>query len=317
MVGDVDVVVVAGTGALETSLRIPVWGLPYWIFLIAVMCRLRGKKLLILSVGAENPVDPVKRFFFRWTMRMADYCSFRDEKSLAAARAMGVRKKLDGVFPDLAFALPTPPAQDVRPGHVTIGVMTYTGRADERFPIADRHARYVVHMTSLVERLLDAGGTVTMVIGDRADLAAGEEILQAVKTARPSAGLCLQNSADLGEVMDEMAHAEVVVASRFHSVICGLKMAKPTVSLGYANKHADLTTRFGLAEFNLSLDDPDVETLLCHIAEARSRTPELEPRMTEVLGQFRAELGNQFALISTEFLGGREQSGLASGGSRC
>ena len=110
MVGDVDVVVVAGTGALETSLRIPVWGLPYWIFLITVMCRLRGKKLLILSVGVENPVDPVKRFFFRWTMRMADYCSFRDEKSLAAARAMGVRKKLDGVFPDLAFALPVRPA---------------------------------------------------------------------------------------------------------------------------------------------------------------------------------------------------------------
>jgi polysaccharide pyruvyl transferase WcaK-like protein len=83
MVGGVDVVVVPGTGALETQLGVPPWGLPYWLFLLTLACRLRGRKVALVSVGAQYATHPLTRFFYRWTVRWSHYCSFRDGRPSA------------------------------------------------------------------------------------------------------------------------------------------------------------------------------------------------------------------------------------------
>jgi len=128
---DVDVLVVPGTGVLETKLVSTPWGLPYWLFLASLSCRLRRRKVALVSVGAEYATHPVTRRLYRWTVALSHYCSFRDEESREAARAMGVRGRLGKVFPDLAFALPTPQDRAERPGHVVIGVMAYDGAAPD------------------------------------------------------------------------------------------------------------------------------------------------------------------------------------------
>ena len=55
---DVDVLVVPGTGVLETQLVAQPWGLPYWLFLAALSCRLRGRRVALVSVGAEPAAAP-------------------------------------------------------------------------------------------------------------------------------------------------------------------------------------------------------------------------------------------------------------------
>ena len=61
--------------------------------------------MVLVSVGAEHAAHPVTRWLYRWTVRLSHYCSYRDEGSREAVRAMGVTGELGEVFPDLAFSL--------------------------------------------------------------------------------------------------------------------------------------------------------------------------------------------------------------------
>jgi polysaccharide pyruvyl transferase WcaK-like protein len=305
MLGDVDVVIVPGTGALETQLGIPPWGLPYWLFLVTVMCRLRRRKIALVSVGAEYAKNPIMRFFYRWTVRLADSCSYRDENSRQAVRAMGVNGRLGEVYPDIAFALPTPEGHATRPGHVAIGVMAYSGGADDPVEGTDVRGVYVENMAQLVTRLVDEGRSVTLVIGDFADREVAAEIHSLVRRARPNVlpdRLAVSAASDLQGIMAELSRAEVVVASRFHNVIAALMMAKPTVSLGYAGKHTDLLAEFGLLDFAQGLDAFDVDRLTRQIVEVLRTQPERETLMKDILQQYDDELGDQFRRLSADFL---------------
>jgi polysaccharide pyruvyl transferase WcaK-like protein len=302
MMRDVDVLVVPGTGVLETQLVAQPWGLPYWLFLAALSCRLRGRRVALVSVGAEHPAHPLTRWLHRSTVRLAHYRSYRDDGSREAVRAMGVTRS-DGVFPDLAFSLPVPTAE-VRPGHVVIGVMAYQGAPDDPGRGPDVLRAYVAHMTQLVTRLLDGGGTVSLVIGDVADFALAEEIEERARAARPGLDpgrLAVSRAGSLTELMAEMAAAEVVVASRFHNVICALKARRPTVSLGYAGKNARLLSEFGLPGFDQPMDSFDVERLVQQVAEVRRRAS--GTAMEDTLRRYQAELEQQFRRLSADLLG--------------
>jgi len=301
MMGDVDVLVVPGTGVLETKLVATPWGLPFWLFVAALSCRLRGRRVALVSVGAEDARHPITRALYRWTVRLATYCSYRDEESRAAVRAMRVPPPLGEVFPDLAFALPAPAGRPVRQGHVVIGVMGYDGDPDR--PGRGREVRrtYVDRMAEVVTRLVDTERTVTLVVGDLADRGVAREIADGVAAARPRlapAQVVVSGAETMRDIMREMSGAEVVVASRFHNLISALKLARPTVSLGYAEKSAHLLALFGLGEFSQGIDDIDVGRLVAQIVEVPGAQASVEPQMKETLIRLEEDLGEQFRRLS-------------------
>jgi polysaccharide pyruvyl transferase WcaK-like protein/glycosyltransferase involved in cell wall biosynthesis len=305
LVGMADVVVVPGSGALEPGLGIPPWGLPFWLFLVAVSCRLRGRELVLLSVGAQYATHPLTRFFYRWTVRLSAYASFRDDGSRDAVRAMGV----DGpheVYPDLAFALPAPDPAPVRAGHVAVAVMTFYGGPDDprRGPVV--REEYVGRMAQFVGDLLDRGRTVTLLIGDLADMATAREVEGAVRSRRTGLGaeaLRVSDAATLDEVMAEMATAEVVVASRFHSVIAALKVCRPTVTLAYAAKNGELLTSFGLPGLSQPIDGFDLERLHRQVDELTVVGDGARCAMHDTLDRFDTDLQRQFRKLSGRFFG--------------
>ncbi len=302
MMGDVDVLVVPGTGVLETRLISQPWGLPYWLFLAALCCRLRGRRVALVSVGAEYAAHPLTRWFYRWTVRLSDYCSYRDEASREAARRMGVPGEAGEVFPDLAFSLAVPEAAPERPGHVVVGVMAFEGPPDDpnRGPAVRR--TYVHKMAQLLVRLVDDGQTVTLVVGDIADFDLAEEIGGLVVATRPGAEVSVSKADSQEAVMTEMAEAEVVVASRFHNVIGALKMRRPTVSLAYAGKNARLLAEFGLEGFDQPMESFDAELLAGQLAEVRRRGSSVEPVMARALSRFDQDLQDQFRRLSADYL---------------
>ncbi len=54
-----------------------------------------------------------------------------------------------------------------------------------------------------------------------------------------------------------MSRAEVVVASRFHNVICALRLARPTISIGYAGKNHHLMRQMGLEDYSQDIEHLD------------------------------------------------------------
>jgi polysaccharide pyruvyl transferase WcaK-like protein len=301
LVGRIDVLVVPGTGVLESGLMSTPWGIPYWLFVAVASCRLRRRQVALVSVGAEPASRPTTRLLMRSIVRLANYVTYRDAPSARAARLMGGVGTPGTVYPDLAFALPTPVAAAAQHGHVAIGVMTFLGGADDPARGIAVLDAYVDRMADVITRLNDSGRTVTMLVGDRADRALAERIAALVRFRRPAAtdgAVTTSQADDLEALMEEMSRAEVVVASRFHNVICGLKAMRPTVSLGYAPKNVDLLEKFGLGTFSQPMDSFNVDQLIADIEGAAQRRGEVEPRIRATLHRYEKELADQSRKLS-------------------
>jgi polysaccharide pyruvyl transferase WcaK-like protein/glycosyltransferase involved in cell wall biosynthesis len=292
-VGGVDAVVVPGSGVMETGLGLRPWGLPYWLFVVALCCRLRGRRLALISIGAEPGRDRTTRRLHRWTAALATSVSVRDQGSRRALAADGVRRPV-GVAPDLVFGtdLDTDLGTGVGagvPGHVALGVMAYYGgpQTPERGP-AVREA-YTAALAKLTDELLARGHTVTLVIGDAADREVAEDVAARVGTIRAAGTVRVSPAQTLAEVARELARAEVVLASRFHTLVAALALGRPCVALGYAPKSAELLAAFGLDPATQPMDRIDAAELATQLERARGVLP--DPR---ALPRLRAALDLQY-----------------------
>jgi hypothetical protein len=103
--------------------------------------RLFGRKVALVSVGANDIRQPLARRLVTAAARLAYYRSFRDTFPRDAMRRMGLNTSGDAVYPDLAFALPAPRDVPVVVGMVGVGVMDYHGSNDDRRQAGHEHTR--------------------------------------------------------------------------------------------------------------------------------------------------------------------------------
>jgi polysaccharide pyruvyl transferase WcaK-like protein len=296
-----DVVIVPGTGILETTLPLRPWTTPYALFSVCVSARLFGTKVALVSVGANVTRKRLSRWLLASSARLAFYRSYRDEQSRDAMRRTAMRSAQDPVYPDLAFALPAPP--DVPGGTLTVGVglMDYYGGNDDRRRASELHAAYVAKMRHFVEWLVDGGRTVRLFAGDDIDERVVQEISADLRASRPDlepTRVVAEPVRSLSDLMRQMAAVDAVVATRFHNVLCALKLAKPTLSIGYAAKNAALMTEMGLDGFSQHTPSLDVDRLIEQFTELESRSAQVRQTLQEHGSAQAQRLDHQFALLS-------------------
>jgi polysaccharide pyruvyl transferase WcaK-like protein/O-antigen/teichoic acid export membrane protein len=270
-----DVVIVPGAGALEATLPVKPFGFPYAMFLLCASGRVFRTKVALVSVGANVISQPVTRWFLDSAARLAYYRSYRDDLSKDAMRRRGLAAAQDRVYPDLAFAAPLPPAGAGDTGTVGVGVMAYYGGNDERRSAVDIHASYVTTMKAFTLWLVDTGHKVRLFSGDdRYDNSVADEILAHLHANRPDLdadSIAVASAASFADVAREMAAVGTVVATRYHNVVCALKLGKPTLALGYSDKFRTLMASMGLSEFCESASQLDLGRLIRLFTELESR----------------------------------------------
>jgi len=301
-----DVVIVPGMGVLEAILPLRVWHTPYWMFVVSASGRIFGTKVALVSVGASVIERQPMRWLFATAARLAYYRSYRDAAAQSAMKAMGIDALKDPVYPDVAFSLPVPPDATGPTGVVGVGVMDYSGDNDDRAQADDVHQTYVEKMEQFVRWLIDGGRRVRVIIGDSDDEQVAREIIAGVLASRPGldpARIVFELPFSLDDVMRQMAAVDVVVAMRFHNVICALRMAKPTLAIGYGRKHDALMADMGVPEFCQNVKSLEVPRLSELFLELEARAAEVR----EVLAarNLRQEelLDEQFARLSELMLG--------------
>jgi len=296
-----DVVMVPGMGVLETGLPLRPWHTPYSMFLVSAFGRLFGTKVALVSVGANDIRQPLARRLVTAAARLAYYRSYRDPFSRDAMRRMGLDTSGDAVYPDLAWALPAPRDVPVVAGMVGVGVMDYRGSNDDRRQADQLHASYVEKMKSFVLWLVDNGRSVRLFTTDVHDEPIMREVIADLRAHRPQLGpsrIVVEPVSSIDELMRQIASVDTVVASRFHNVLCALKLAKPTLSVGYAAKFGVLMEEVGLAEFCQSAHSVDVDRLIEQFTELQSRSTELQQMIMERTAANVRLLNRQFATLS-------------------
>ncbi|WP_151482267.1 polysaccharide pyruvyl transferase family protein [Streptomyces albicerus] len=291
-----DVVIVPGMGVLEATLPLRPWGFPYALFLLCASGRLLRTRVALVGVGADAISDRPTRALVRWSARLATYRSYRDALSRDAMRAMGVDTARDEVYPDLAFALPTPPASAPSgpPGPVCVGVMAFHGGNDDRARAEEIHRHYLDGTTRFVRALVEDGRTVRLLTGDECDAPVVAAILDAVDSPMVTAA----EASSLADLMKETAAADTVVATRYHNLICALKVGTPTLALSYAAKSDALMDRMGLAAYCHPARDVDADRLLDQFRALEKRSAELRRTLSERNLVAARQLEDQFTALT-------------------
>jgi len=259
-----DVIIVPGMGVLEATLPLRPWGVPYTMFLLSASGRLFGTKVALVGVGANHINQPMTRWLFIRAARLAFFRSYRDAQSRDALREQGVDTSGDPVHPDLVFSLPFPPAAG-DPGTVGVGLMAYYGTNDDRQRADEIYASYIGNVESFIRWLLDQGRRVRLFYGDVGDESAVAQVLADLGEYRSDPGpprLTAERVTSYAELSRSMATVGAVVATRYHNVICALKLGKPTISIGYAKKNVVLMEDMGLPEFCQYAHSLDVAKLI-------------------------------------------------------
>lgn len=297
-----DVVIVPGMGVLEGTLPLRAWGFPYSLFLLCASGRLFGVRVALVSVGADVIHQRPTRWMITRAARLAHYRSYRDTLSKDAMRRMGVDTSADDVYPDLAFALPVPPDFPADRRTVGVGVMAYYGGNDDR-PRADEiHTSYIDKMKRFARWLVDNDFRIRLFTGDRVDESIVAEIISDLRAYRPDlepSRVVAGSASSLEDLMQQMRSVDTVVATRYHNVLCALKLSKPTLSIGYATKNDVLMADMGMADFTQSIRSLDVERLIEQFTALESRREHLTRTMVERNEAAARRLEQQYEVLAS------------------
>jgi len=306
-VRDFDVIIIPGTGILD-DFADRWWGMPASLFVWSLAAKVRGTKVAFVSVGAGPIGHPLSRWLMRSAARIADYRSYRDQISKDFMASIGLRAD-DPVYPDVAFRLAQPqnlqtPAE---PGPLTVGVgvMAYFGWRGDGEDGAAIYRDYLEKMSQFVLWLLDGGHRARLLMGETSDERAIGDFLQLLASKRPDhprESVTAEPAYSLHEVMREIAKTDIVVATRFHNVVCALKLARPTASIGYAAKNDALMDDMGLGEFCQHAEHLDVDHLIKQFSKLQLNRTALEAKLQERNVVYRDRLAHQEQVLLEKFL---------------
>jgi polysaccharide pyruvyl transferase WcaK-like protein len=300
-----DVVIVPGMGLFESDLPQRPWEFPYSLLLLSVTGRLFRTKVAYVSVGATVVEQRLTGRMLALAGRLAHYRSFRDEASLDAAVRMGLARKGDPIYPDLVFALPVPPAVPGPTGVIGVGVMGYDGTPADRHRAASVRAEYTAKMTQLVRSLVDDGHRVRVLIGDINDEPVAEEIVADARSRRPGPGeppVVFERLSTVDELLDRLNSVDAVVGTRFHTVLVGLMLGKPTVAIAYGRKHLELMNQLGVGDWVQNIGELDADLLERQVAGLETDREKITRTLAERNATNRLLLGEQFDRLSAVLL---------------
>jgi polysaccharide pyruvyl transferase WcaK-like protein len=302
-----DVVIVPGTGILDDFGERP-YGMPWDILRWCLGARLSGAKIALVSIGAGPIRHPLSCRLMKSAARLAHYRSYRDTMSKEFMAGIGLPTCGDPVYPDIAFSLPTPQLAEQRDCgrlNVGIGVMSYYGWYGFADGATEIYSRYIEKLGKFVVYLLDRGHGIRLLTGETTDAQAIDDLMRRVKSERPQASqqhLLAEPAGSLHDLMRQMSTTDIIVATRFHNIVCALKLAKPSISLSYSKKNDVLMAQAGLSAYCQHVEHFDVDTLINQFESLRASRYESERAIRAQGRIIEARLEAQEALLSAEVL---------------
>jgi len=303
-----DVMIVPGTGILD-DFQEKAFGWPFVIFCWCLLARVCRTKIAFVSIGAGPIKGQLSRWFLRSAAKMASYRSYRDIYSLEFMRMLGIDVSNDRRYPDIAFSLPAPsPTAERLPGEalrVGVGVMNYHGWRANNEKAAIIYQTYIGKISTFICWLLEKGYRVSLLTGDVADRRACEDVIQQLRLKMSEADIAqieIGAGRTLHEIMQQISKVDLAVVSRYHNLVCALKLNRPTISLGYARKNDDLMGDFQQRRYCHHIETFEVDRLTTVFEEVLDNRESIERQIVLTNEHWQTQLLEQQQLLSQQLL---------------
>lgn len=302
---NIDLFIVSGGGALDDFWGGP-WSHPYTIFKWAVMARFAGSRLVVVSVGAERLQSRWSRFFVRTALSLASYRSYRDQESKALIEKVGVRGK-NHVFPDLAFSLKEKYAScgcklgDRFRGLVAIGPMAYLDPRSWPKKDSDGYVAYVRKVTDFTAWLIEHDFSVCLFPSEiYMDYVVIQDVIEAIKQRGLQYGSdqLFENAVStVKDLLQQLATADFVVASRLHGVILSHVVGTPVIAVSYDPKVERVMRNLGLSDYCLNIDSFTSTSLAERFRTLESNSKAIRKLVAARTAEYRGALARQYDFI--------------------
>jgi polysaccharide pyruvyl transferase WcaK-like protein len=304
-----DLLITPGTGLLDDFSDTPS-GMPASLFCWCLAARACGTKIAFVSVGAGPITKGLGRWLAKWAARMAHFRSYRDTISKEFMHSIGLDTRRDGIYPDIAFSLPSPHSSTASPlermpAIVGLGVMAYYGWRGDRLKGADIYKNYRAGLVRFVMWLLDHGYRVRLLVGEEGDRHAIDDLLSVLASERPTyprQNVIFDPAHSLRDLMRQIAGTQFVVATRYHNIVCALKLSRPCISIGYAAKNDVLMADMGLGEFCQHIEQLDIDRLTAQFTKLVINRAMYVQRMDEMNRIYRQRLAHQELILLEDIL---------------
>jgi len=303
-----DMLIVPGTQFLSDNLTGP-FGWPYLAFKWSVTAKVRGCKLLFVSVGVGPLRHRLSRVFVKVALLLADFRSYRDDFSRQYVCRIGFDATHDPVYPDLAFSLPMatiPQGRQSDRGQpvIAVGVKNYRGQYGHTPPqhhTDEVYRRYIDMVTTLVAWLLEHTYTVRLVFGD---MSYDPPVLADLRKSLQERAVKYENHQLLDEPIKsqealvlQLATCDIVVSARFHNVVLGLLLKRPVIALSYHEKFSALLDSPDLAKYHLPLEHVNTGMVIDRLLEIQRNRDTLKRHISRRVHDHRTALDKQYRLI--------------------
>jgi polysaccharide pyruvyl transferase WcaK-like protein len=301
----IDQFIVVGTGAVDDAAVRRTWNAPYDLYKWCKAAKIGGARVVFLSVGVGPIMNRLNRILMLKALRMADYRSYRETESFDYLRSVGFDTDGDVLFPDLVFSLPEellnlPGKSSDSPMRVGLGVITYYGWRHDPQIGETIYQDYLSKMKRFVSWLLEKGFSVRIIAGDTVDQRPINDLLDFVikeGNTHWKENFIAEKIATVNDLFNQIAGTDVVVASRFHNVLCALMLERPVVSLGYHIKNESLMAEMGLQEYCQHIENFDVDRLILHFKSLVALYDQATIRIQKKRREYRQKLDEQYDYI--------------------
>jgi polysaccharide pyruvyl transferase WcaK-like protein len=297
-----DVFIIPGTGLLTDAFAFAGWG-PYGVFKWSVMARLRGCRVMFVSVGA-GPVRSARgRFLVKSALSRADYRSYRDVPSKEVAASLGVRTRDDRVYPDLVLGLsPGLPARGAhREGRpvIGLGLMEYSEKYSVGNPMRDTYERYLQSLAVFVHWLLDHECDVKLLLGDGDTFVIDDfrAVLRERLASDVDERVTYRPINFVGELLSQLVATDLVVATRFHNVLMSLLLNKPVIAITFHHKCSSLMNEMGLSEYCHDINQMNADTLIEQFQALVRNADDVKQMILQRVETSKRALDEQYELI--------------------
>lgn len=301
VLGRTDTLIVPGTGLLTDAYGLSGWG-PYSLFKWSLVARLRGCRVLFVSVGAGPIHSRLGRFLVKSALYLAAYRSYRDESSMDFLSGIGFNVGHDRVFPDLAFGLPETllpyPRTSGQNRVVGIGLMTQ----DEKYSFANPHhetyEKYLHCLVLFATWLLANDYDIRIFVGD-GDTFVIDDFKSLLDTSctYDEGRVIDQPVTSVGEILAQIAATDVVVGTRFHNVLLALILNKPVIAISFHQKCISLMNYMNLSEYCHAIDHMNAAILISQFRNLQDASEKTRPLIRERVLEARRALEDQYELL--------------------
>jgi len=297
----VEFIIVPGTGILD-DFGVSPWQMPYHLFRWSLIAKLAHTKFYFLSIGAGPIHQPLSRWFMKQAAHFATYRSYRDTISKEFMESIAFDTARDSVYPDLVFSLPIPTTVQRQKTRISIGlgVMAYYGWHNAAEQGEGIYQAYLEKLVSFAGWLLRRGYSLRLLVGEQSDQRMVNDLQCALAEqmkAYQAERVVAEPINSIQDLMAQIALTDLVVATRFHNVLCALMSNKPVISLGYAKKNDVLMAEMGLEPFCQHVESFDVEQLKQQFVLLEQQAHFYRKQLCRCNDEYRQALAQQYALI--------------------